>query len=82
MVSRLGSGGFGEVFSAQHAGSGRTVAIKTMRNFSREQFVHEFRNHIVMDHEHIVKMFGWTMLNNRPGLVLEHMEGGSLLASE
>lgn len=78
----IGSGYFGEVYSSQLRSTGNKVAVKTMKSSSKDQFVNELAHHIPMSHPHIVKLEGWTVFRSSLALVLEHMEGGTLLSSE
>ena len=84
LLERVGAGGFGEVYRAEHIRSGDIVAFKlTLENamswpafdkrFAREvEFVQGF------DHAHIVKYRDHGQYHDKPYLVIEWLNGGNL----
>jgi len=87
VLSRLGSGGMGEVFLAEHARSGGRVAIKVLHaryaedTQANERFVREARIASRVVHQHIVEATELDYLpDGRPYLVMEHVEGADVYA--
>src|SRR6185436_6436716 len=80
LLEKLGQGGFGEVWKAEHAQiPGKFVAIKiptspeAMDCLKQEaQFQHE------LDHPNIVKTIGLNTQNDPPYFIMEYVEGKNL----
>ncbi|HZE99575.1 MAG TPA: bifunctional serine/threonine-protein kinase/formylglycine-generating enzyme family protein [Planctomycetota bacterium] len=80
LLEKLGQGGFGEVWKAEHAQiPGKFVAIKiptspeAMDCLKQEaQFQHE------LDHQNIVKTIGLNTQNDPPYFIMEYVEGKNL----
>ena len=86
LVSRLGQGGMGEVWSAQHAQTGREFAIKFLHSFvahgnddARSRFLQEARASARVNHPNIIDIFdvGETE-DGTLYLVMELLDGISL----
>jgi eukaryotic-like serine/threonine-protein kinase len=86
LVSRLGQGGMGEVWSAQHAQTGREFAIKFLHAFvaqgnddARHRFLQEARASARVNHPNIIDIFdvGETE-DGTLYLVMELLDGLSL----
>lgn len=81
---QIGSGGFAVVYSANEEGAGRLVAVKVLHSVNeagRRRFERERRTMgRTTGHANIVTMFrsGFTEADNRPYLVMEYLDGGSL----
>jgi serine/threonine-protein kinase len=80
----LGTGGMGRVYRAEHTGIGRSVAIKMLhadlgRNpEAAARFQREAMASGRLDHINIVGVSDFGMLEGRPYLVMEALEGESL----
>jgi tRNA A-37 threonylcarbamoyl transferase component Bud32 len=85
---RLGEGGMGAVYLAEHVGIGRTVALKVVRPelmtdpTASERFVREARAAGGIQHRHVVNVtdFGVDSVGGRhvAYLVMEHLHGETL----
>ncbi len=85
---RLGEGGMGAVYLAEHVGIGRTVALKVVRPelmadpTASERFVREARAAGGIQHQHVVNVtdFGVDSVGGRQVayLVMEHLHGETL----
>ncbi len=75
----VGAGGMGEVFKAIHPPTGRLAAVKVLY---RPEFAARFRNEAVIQssvsHPNIAGLYDYAMLDKRPALVMEWVEGVSL----
>ena len=80
----IGSGGFAVVYSAREESASRTVAVKVlhaMNDAGRRRFERERRTMgSTTGHPNIVTLLrsGFTQADNRPFLVMEYLDGGSL----
>ncbi len=87
---RLGEGGTGAVYLAEHVGIGRTVALKVMRPYlledatAAERFVREARAAGGIQHRHVVTVtdFGLDQVagHDVAYLVMKHLQGETLEA--
>ena len=74
ILSRIGSGGMGEVWKARDTRLDRTVAIKTSKVEFNERFEREARAVAALNHPHICQLY-----DVGPNyLVMEFVEGSSL----
>jgi WD40 repeat protein len=84
ILSELGRGGMGVVYSAWQSGLSRLVALKMVRtgaHADREElarFQTEAEAVARLQHPNIVQVYEVGRLGNLPYLVLEYVEGGSL----
>ncbi len=84
VVSRLGSGGMGEVYRAHDAALGRDVALKTLpEEFARDpqrlvRFRREARTLASLNHPNIAAIYGLETSGDVDCLVLELAEGETL----
>ena len=87
LLDRLGRGGMGQVFLAEHATTGRAVAVKVLgAEFAadptaRARFAREARAAAALDHPNIVRVFDVDADADPPFLVMEHIDGLSLQAA-
>jgi serine/threonine protein kinase len=87
VLDRLGRGGTGHVYLAEHAVLGRKVAVKVLSDAlradpaARRRFVREARAAAALDHPNIVRVFDVNMNHEPPYLVMEHVDGLSLQAA-
>jgi serine/threonine protein kinase len=83
LLDRIGMGGMGQVFLAEHAAMGRRVAIKVLppdrakNEFAKQRFLREARATGQLDHPNIVKAFDVDADGDVHFLVLEYVDGCS-----
>ena len=86
ILDRLGSGGMGQVFLAEHADLCRRAAIKVLSQpvaedeVARERFHREARAAATLDHPNIVRVFDLNQEGQILYLVMEFIEGINLQA--
>ena len=82
VIGELGEGGMGRVYKAVDNELGRIVAVKVLRStdpFEANRFRGEAEMIAALDHPNIIKVFDIaTSPDERPYIVLEYLEGGSL----
>jgi len=85
LLSHIGSGSSGHIFSAEHMRLGRRVAVKILRSEvassdrAASRFRHEAKAVARLQHEHIVSVFDCGELDDqRPFLVMELLDGEDL----
>src|SRR5436190_5736025 len=85
LLHRIGSGGMGVVYAAQHLLLGRRAAIKFLRPEVTshpqivERFFNEARAASAIRHPGIVEVYDFGYHDGLAYLVMEHLEGESLL---
>ncbi len=86
ILDKIGGGGMGQVFLAEHAEMRRNVAIKVLplaamgSPVTRERFLREARAAAALDHPNIVRAFDLSREGQMYYLVMEYVEGVSLQA--
>ncbi|MBD2700456.1 serine/threonine protein kinase [Spirosoma sp. BT702] len=79
LTDYVGAGGMGEVFKATHLETGRLAAVKVLY---RPEFTARFRNEASVQasvsHPNIAALYEFNLLDERPALVIEWVEGQSL----
>jgi serine/threonine protein kinase len=83
IVDAIGKGGMGQVFRAQHAVMGRTVAVKVLPKSKStpdaiESFKREIRAQAAIDHENLVRALDAGHDGNVYFLVCEYVPGADL----
>jgi serine/threonine-protein kinase len=84
ILDRIGAGGMGEVYLAQHRRIDRRVAIKfLLPGLSKDaelvnRFFNEARATSVIKHPGIVEVFDCDVLDDRAYIVMEYLEGENL----
>jgi serine/threonine-protein kinase len=84
ILGRLGQGGMGQVYLAEHAAMRRFVALKvlptsvTENDVAKERFLREARAAAALDHPNIVRVFDLNREGKVLYLVMEYVEGTSL----
>lgn len=84
IISKIGSGGMGEVFLAVDTRLGRKVAIKTLSSFfdSDPNFLKRFRNEAraaaTLNHPNVATIYSVDEHNGRPFIAMEYVEGKTL----
>src|SRR5215470_11994419 len=87
VVAKLGEGGMGAVFLAEHVVIGRKVAVKVLRpeGAANQELLHRFfleaRSTASLRHPALVDVFDYGFhTNNSPYIIMEYVEGESLAA--
>jgi serine/threonine-protein kinase len=84
ILDRLGGGGMGHVFLAEHSAMKRTVALKVLSidaacdEIARERFHREARVAAGLDHPNIARVFDLRNEDKIFYMVMEHIDGDSL----
>src|SRR6185436_20403639 len=84
LLRLLGRGGFGEVWEAEHQGTGRHTALKVLlqaraaSGAAVERFQREGRLAASLDHPRCVFVFGADRVEGCPVIDMELMAGGTL----
>lgn len=84
ILDKLGGGGMGQVFLAEHAAMRRLVALKVLPGHvaedpvARERFHREARAAAALDHPNIVRVFDLNREGKLLYLVMEYVEGLTL----
>jgi hypothetical protein len=84
IVKRLGRGGYGEVYLAQHNQSGKLVALKVMlpaavkSEHAVQMFLREMENTKALRHPHVVQLIDNGYSENIFFFTMEYCEGGSV----
>ena len=84
--TKLGAGGMGQVFKAQHAGMDRTVAIKVIHTKNRldtqaiQRFDREVKAAARLIHPNVITVFDADHENGLHYMVMEYCEGKDLAA--
>jgi eukaryotic-like serine/threonine-protein kinase len=86
VLQELGAGGMGKVFKGLligQAGFQRPIVMKQLRNAQDpahvQLFVDEARRYAVLDHENIGRIFDYEEVNGHMCIVLEYIDGWSLV---
>lgn len=80
LVDRLGAGGMGEVWRAEHVRLGRTVAVKLLSGDAvdpsfADRFLNEARIQASLQHPNIATLFELVQHGDRPCIVMEYVDG-------
>jgi eukaryotic-like serine/threonine-protein kinase len=84
IVGKLGEGGMGAVYSAQHVELGQSVAIKiVLSHVADDGVLKRFQREAIalaqLESEHVVRVFDWGTVGQRtPYLVMEMLKGMDL----
>jgi len=83
ILKLLGHGGMGEVYEAEHAATGRRVALKVMRHTlaseqDRKRFLREGRLAASVNHPNVVYIHGSEEIDGAPAIAMELVHGGTL----
>ncbi len=87
ILDRLGRGGMGTVYLAEHALLGKRVAVKVLAGnlqsdpSARNRFQREARAAAALDHPNVVQTFDADVEHHPPYLVMEFVDGISLQAA-
>ncbi len=87
LLDKLGSGGMGRVFLAEHSVLGKRVAIKVLETklaadpVARQRFTLEARAAAALDHPNIVHVIDLEADADPPYIVMEYVEGITLQAA-
>lgn len=79
LVELLGTGGMGEVYKAEHQSLGRVVAVKILHQPDQTaRFQNEAYVQSSIRHSNIAALYEYTMLNGKPCILMEYVEGSTL----
>jgi serine/threonine protein kinase len=84
LLDRIGMGGMGQVYLAEHTAMKRRVAVKVLppdrgqNEFARERFLREARAAAALEHPHLVRAFDVDMDGDVAFLVMEYIDGVTL----
>lgn len=83
IVKRLGRGGMGTVYEADHAPTGRCVALKVLTHSldnpkARARFLREGRLAASINHPNSVYVYGTEEIGDTPSISMELIRGGTL----
>lgn len=84
LITKLGSGGMGDVFLAEDSTLNRKVAIKFLSQQlcddpeAKNRFIREAQAAAALNHPNIVTIYEVTEYGGRPFIAMEHVEGRSL----
>ncbi len=84
IIKKIGSGGMGDVYLAEHEKLEKKVAIKSLhKNLAtdtsfRERFFQEAKTHSKLDHPNIVKLLDYKERKDGLFLVMEYVDGKQL----
>ena len=84
IIKKIGSGGMGDVFLAEHEKLEKKVAIKSLhKNLAtdlsfRERFAQEAKTHSKLDHPNIVKLLDYIERKDGLFLIMEYVDGKQL----
>ena len=83
LLKKLGQGGMGIVYEADHFPSGRRLALKVLNQGmddeeQRQRFLREGRLAATIDHPHSVYVFGTEEIDGIPVIAMELATGGTL----
>jgi serine/threonine-protein kinase len=84
LARRIGAGGMGEVWAAEHVVTGRKVAAKALfgsvapGSSGHRRFLHEARSATAIDHAAIVQVFDAFVSDGVPVIVMELCQGETL----
>lgn len=86
VLQELGAGGMGKVYKGLLIGQGgfqRPIVMKQLRNSQDpahvQLFVDEARRYAVLDHENIGRIFDYEEVNGQMCIILEYIDGWSLV---
>jgi eukaryotic-like serine/threonine-protein kinase len=84
LLDRIGMGGMGQVYLAEHASMKRRVALKVLppdrgkSDFARERFLREARAAAAIEHNNLVRAYDIEMDGDVAFLVMEYIDGVTL----
>jgi serine/threonine protein kinase len=87
VLDRLGQGGMGAVFLAEHVTLGKRVAVKVLNRtrgaseLALERFVREAKAAAKLNHPNIIQVFDISTTSTPPYLVMEYVDGVTMQAA-
>lgn len=82
LQDKISEGGFGDVFLAEQIGSGRTVAVKVLRDYRNADALRHFRREVEVLHSlginGIIELLDYNLNVQPPFFIMPYMSGGTL----
>jgi serine/threonine-protein kinase len=80
ILDLIGKGGMGTVYRAMHTKTGQMAAIKVLHHPGMsDRFINEAKVHARLKHTNIARMYGYDIYDSRPCIIMELIDGKTLL---
>jgi hypothetical protein len=84
IIAKIGAGGMGSVYKAEHSLLGRTVALKLLHSnlLNSPEYTERFKREALvaskLNHPNAITLFDFGLEGNKPYLVMQYVEGTTL----